>query len=336
MILLKVPNRYLGPQGRGCLAVRRPERKALLAFYWGIAMEESLLNKAFRLAPLTSAAGIAYGLEHAPTFTINLLNGLLFAATTEYQAQLEDQTFAHQLATLMASCGPWQYGPETASQSRASLERLPAGEPAVTLLDPYYFDHTMVYSDDGYREGDSQLFTHAYRLHPCGVFALNCDPRRDDDSTLVESAICIAFLRGTDLWGKPLLFNAMWQEGLPLGQSCAFEMPRWGLLRRAVEVEGVNPILLMLQCLCEQAVTRGAATRPEVEVVIRRCGGAEALPTPVERGFPNLVRTVWFGAEPFPALDFEIQLIGADFRQRKLSVPLWFRPSRAEFAGTGQ
>jgi hypothetical protein len=34
--------------------------------------------------------------------------------------------------------------------------------------------------------------------------------------------------------------------------------------------------------------------------------------------------------------DFEVQLIGADFRQRKVSVPLWFRPSRAEFAGSGQ
>jgi hypothetical protein len=317
--------------------VRQAERNVLLAFYGGIVMDESLLNKAFRLAPLTSAASIAYGLEHAPKFTISLLNGLLFAAATEYHTRLEDRTFAHQLATLMASCGPWQYGPETASQSRASLERLPASEPAVTVLDPYYFDHTMVYSDDGYREGDSQLFTHAHRLHPCGVFALNYDPRRDDDdSTLVESVICVAFLRGTDLWGKPLLFNAMWQEGLPLGQSCAFEMPRWGILRRAVELEGVNPILLMLQSLCEQAVTTGAATRPEVEIVIRRCGGAESLPTPVERGFPNLARTVWFGAEPFPALNFELQLIGADFRQRKVSVPLWFRPSRAEFEGAGQ
>ena len=164
--------------------MRQPERKALHAFYGGIVMEESLLNKAFRLAPLTSAAGIAYGLEHAPKFTINLLNGLLFAAATDYHAQLEDQAFAHLLSALMATCGPWRYGPETASQSRVSLERLPASDPAVTLLDPYYFDHSMVYSDDGYREGDSQLFTHAYRLHPCGVFALNYDPRRDDDSTL--------------------------------------------------------------------------------------------------------------------------------------------------------
>jgi hypothetical protein len=300
-------------------------------------MEESLLNKAFRLAPLTSAASIAYGLEHEPKFTISLLNGLLFAAATDYHAELEDQTFTQQLTALMTASGPWQYGPETASHSRGSLGRLPAREPAVTLLDPYYFDHTMVYSDDGCREGGSQLFTHAYRLHPCGVFALNYDPRKEDDSTLVESVICVAFLRGTDLWGKPLLFNAMWQEGLPLGQCCAFEMPRWGLLRRAIDVEGVNPILLMFQSLCEQAVVIGAATRPEVEVVIRRFGGAESLPTPVERGFPNLADTVWFGSEPFPALDdFEFQLIGADFKQRRQPVPLWFRPSRAEFARSGQ
>jgi hypothetical protein len=88
---------------------------------------------------MTSVAGIAYGLDHAPQFTINALNGLLYAAATEYQTRVEDQIFAHQLAALMASCGPWQYGPETASQSRAS----------------------------------PQLFTHAYRLHPSGVFALN-------------------------------------------------------------------------------------------------------------------------------------------------------------------
>ena len=55
-------------------------------------MEESLLNKAFRLAPLTSAACIAYGLEHAPKFTISLLNGLFFAAATDYHTQLEDQS----------------------------------------------------------------------------------------------------------------------------------------------------------------------------------------------------------------------------------------------------
>ena len=61
----------------------------------------------------------------------------------------------------------------------------------------------MVYSDDGYREGAAQLFTHAYRLHPCGVFALNYVPRRDDNSTLVQTVICVAFLSGTDLWGNP-------------------------------------------------------------------------------------------------------------------------------------
>jgi hypothetical protein len=121
-----------------------------------------------------------------------------------------------------------------------------------------------------------------------------------------------------------------------LGHACAFEMPRWGRLRRVIESEGIDPILRMLQLLCEHAVATQGATKAEVEVVIRRAGGDEVLPTPVERGFPNLARTVWFGSEPFPALDFELQLIGADFRQRKVSVPLWFRPSRAEFAGTGQ
>jgi len=27
---------------------------------------------------------------------------------------------------------------------------------------------------------------------------------------LVESVICVAFLRGTDLWGNPWMFNAIW------------------------------------------------------------------------------------------------------------------------------
>jgi hypothetical protein len=302
-------------------------------------MEESLLDRALRLAPMSSAASIAYGLEHAPTFTISLLNGLLFAAATEYHTQIEDENFVRQLHGLMSTCGPWQYGPETATQSRASLQRLPAMEMTTTLLDPYYFDHSMIYADQTYKEGNSWLFTHAYRLHPCGVFALNYDFRRHEQEVplLVESVICIAFLRGTDLWGNPSVFNAIWQEGLPLGHACAFEMPRWGRLRRVIESEGIDPILRMLQLLCEHAVATQGATKAEVEVVIRRAGGAEVLPTPVERGFPNLARTVWFGSEPFPALkDFELQLIGADFRQRKTSVPLWFRPSRAEFAGSGQ
>jgi hypothetical protein len=287
---------------------------------------------------MTSTAAIVYGLEHAPTFTISLLHGLLFATATEFHTRIEDENFAHQLHDLMSKCGPWQYGPETASQSRASLERLPAREMTTTLLDPYYFDHSMIYADRSYKEGNSWLFTHAYRLHPCGVFALNYDFRRGDEgvSTLVESVICVAFLRGTDLWGNPSVFNAIWQEGLPLGHGCAFEMPRWGFLRRVTESEGIDPILRMLQVLCEHAVATQGATKAEVEVVIRRAGGTEVLPTPVERGYPNLADTVWFGSEPFPPLkDFELQLIGADFRQRKQSVPLWFRPSRAEFAGTG-
>ena len=46
----------------------------------------------------------------------------------------------------------------------------------------------------------------------------------------------------------------------------------------------------MLQLLCEHAVATKGATKAEVEVVIRRAGGEEVLPTPVERGFPNLAR----------------------------------------------
>lgn len=296
-------------------------------------MRDSLLRKAFEAAPLTSAAAVAYGLEHAPRFTVNALNGLLFAAATDYQTQLEDRRFAEQLQTLMSECGPWRFGPETASHSRAALERLPATTQGVTLLDPYYFNHSMIYSDDSYREGDTQLFTYGYRLRPCGVFALNFDPRRDDETTLVESVICVAYLRGSDLWGRPLLFNAMWQEGLPLGSTCAFEIPRWGILRKVGEAQGADPVVDLLKVQCEMALRTGGATVGEIEPVIRRFGGAESLPTPVERGFSNLADTVWFGDEPFPPLsDFEYQLIGADLKQQRVSVPLWFRPSRAAFA----
>lgn len=297
-----------------------------------VSLTESLLRTAFRLAPMTTIAGTAYGLEHAPGFTIGVLQGLLFAATTDYHAEMEERVFARKLSELMAGCGPWRYGPETAGQSCDSLHRLPATRHGVTLLDPYYFDPTMVYSDDSFREGGSQLFSIAYRLNPCAVFALNYDPRQDTDSTLVESVICVAFFRGTDLWGRPLVFNAIWQEGLPLGSECLFDMPRWGILRRASEIERQNPFVLMFETLCEQTLATGGATKGEVEAVIRRFGGAEALPTAVELGFPNLRETVWFGCEPFPALrDFEYQLIGADFKQRQESVPLWFRPSRADF-----
>jgi hypothetical protein len=66
-------------------------------------VDESLLSKAFRLAPLTSTAAIAYGLEHAPRFTISALNGLLFAAATEHNARLEERTFQRQLVTSRRS-----------------------------------------------------------------------------------------------------------------------------------------------------------------------------------------------------------------------------------------
>jgi hypothetical protein len=277
---------------------------------------------------MATASGIAYGLEHAPRFTINLLHALLFEAATKYQARIEDEQFARRLADLMSRCGPWQYGAEAASQSRASVERLPAADPGVTLLDPYYFDHSMIYTDDSYREGNAELLTYAYRLHPCGVFAMNFGPQQDGHSILVQSVVCIAFLRGTDLWGSPLIFSAMWQEGLPLGRECAFQIPRWGTLRRALEMEGEVPMAKILETLCKVAIATGGAIDAEVKAVVRRCMGDEALPTPVERGFPNLKDTVWFGSEPFPPLDFELQLIGADFRQRRESVPTWLRAPR--------
>jgi hypothetical protein len=72
-------------------------------------MEESLLNKVFNDAPMTSTAAIVYGLEHTPTFTISLLHGLLFAAATDFHTRIEDQNFALQLHDLMSKCGPWQY-----------------------------------------------------------------------------------------------------------------------------------------------------------------------------------------------------------------------------------
>jgi hypothetical protein len=292
---------------------------------------ESLLEKAFRLAPFSSTAAIAYGLEHAPKFTISALNGLLFAAAAEHFSELESRTFQRQLTTLMADCGPWKYGPETASLSRAALERLPAATRGVTLLDPYYFDPAMTYTDDGFQEGSTHLFSYGYRLHPCGVFAMNYDPRRIDSPLLLESVLCMAYLRGTDLWGNRLLFHAMWQEGLPLGDRCAFEIPRWGILRRCIEGQGEMPILEMLKAQCELALDTGGAMQGEIEPVIRRFGGLETLPTPVELGFPNLAETIWFGSELFPKLDnFEHQLLGADFKQRGESVSVWFRAGRGE------
>ena len=226
--------------------------------------------------------------------------------------------------------------PETASQSRASLERLPVGRHGVTLLDPYYFDHSMVYSDDSYCEGNIQLFTHAYRLRPCGVFALNFDPRRDRRHTGR-----VRDLRRLSSWHRPLGKAALVQRDVAGGPSTGVHLRiRDAALGHSqtgrVEVEGRNPVLELLKLQCEMAVETGGAAKAEVEPVIRRFGGAENLPTPVERGFRNLSDTVWFGEEPFPSLnDFEYQLIGADLKQRKVSVPLWFRPSRAPFVWSG-
>ena len=280
---------------------------------------------------MASTAAVAYGLDHAPKFTINALHALLFAAFSDYQEQAEQKKFVDQFMGLMAARGPWQYGPEAALLSRAALDRLPASTRSITLLDPYYFDHSMVFTDDSCRDGGAQLFAYAYRLHPCGVFALNYDPRQKDNDLLVGSVICSAYFIGTDLWGKPLLLYATWQEGLPLGSGCAFDMPRWGFLRKAEEYGEGSVARTFLMNIGRLANATGGATSAEIDVVMRRIDGTEKLPTPVERGFPNLADTIWFGSEPFPALEnFEQALIGADFQQRKESIPLWFRAARGE------
>lgn len=143
----------------------------------------------------------------------------------------------------------------------------------------------MAYGDDTSREGDAQLFSQAYRLRPCGVLAVNFDPRRDDESVLVDSVVCVAYLRGSDLWGRPELFWAMWQEGLPLGADCLFEMPRWGRLRRANTANTRHAVMQMLEHQCSLALECGGASPDETADVLARWNGDVTLATPVERGF---------------------------------------------------
>ncbi len=296
-------------------------------------LEESLLGKAFRLAPLTSTAAIAYGLEHAPKFTLNILNGLAMQAMANYVDTIEQRQFHEKLVELMDERGPWRFGIDSAMFSRDEIEQLPSDRPGTVLIDSYYFDHTMVYTDDNYGEGGHRLFSYAYRLNPCAVFALNYDPRRDSSGPLIESVICVAFLRGTDIQGLPLWFTAIWQEGLPLGQGCAFQIPKWGTLRLAGTDEAKQAVLSMFELLCRDALDLGVTVKQKIEYATARMSGRAWLLTPVERGYSNLIDTVWFGSEPFPLLqDFEYQLIGADFRQRGGSVPLWFRPGRGALA----
>jgi hypothetical protein len=93
-------------------------------------MEESLLDKAFRLAPMSSAASIAYGLEHAPTFTISLLNGLLFASATEYHTRIEDENFCRSASRLSVNLWDSSYKkaiPERAPARRAREARIVGG-----------------------------------------------------------------------------------------------------------------------------------------------------------------------------------------------------------------
>ena len=294
-------------------------------------MIDSVFAKAFRAAPLGSTGALLYGLDHAPGLTLAVLNGLAVDALGRFADQLEQRQHATDLSELMSASGPWRFGPEIAQNVRAVFNKIPGDRPGVALVDPYYFDWSMTYTDDTYGEGGNCLFTYAYRLRPGAVFALNYDPRRDTTPVLVESAILIAFLRGTDLWGNPLLFTAMWQEGLPLGAQCAFGIPRWGTLRRAHDDETRRAVGTLFGMLCRDATETDPLAQLAVDQASARMFGTEQLPTAVERGFPNLSETIWFGAEPFPSLEsFEYELIGADLRQRRVSVPVWFRPGRGQ------
>lgn len=251
-----------------------------------------------------TVAAVSYGLEQAPKFTLSVLNGALFAAATNLQARIENQRFAEQLIELMRDCGPWREGPRTAETSRLALDKLPPGREAATILDPYYFDFSMVYGDETAREGDVQLFSHAYRLRPCGVVALNFDPRRDDGSLLIDSVICVAYLRGSDLWGRPETFWAMWQEGLPLGDQCLFEIPRWGQLRRITTEAANNALRQLLERQCSLAVEKEAASVEQAAALMDGFDGKTILPTPVERGLAcrrvRVLPTCRFGAMAWP------------------------------------
>ena len=294
-------------------------------------MTEPLFAKAFRAAPLGSTAALVYGLDHAPGLTLAVLNGMAVEALGTFSDQLEQRRYAADLSELMSTAGPWRFGPEIAQNVRTTFDKLPGDRPGVALVDPYYFDWSLTYTDDTYGEGGSRLFTYGYRLRPGAVFALNYDPRPVTTPVLVESAILIAFLRGGDLWGNPLLFTVMWQEGLPLGAQCAFGIPRWGTLRRAHDDETRRAVGTLFGMLCRDVTETDPLAQLAVDQATARMFGTEQLPTAVERGFPNLSQTLWFGTEPFPALEnFEYELIGADFRERRVSVPLWFRPGRGE------
>src|SRR5476651_1808476 len=172
-------------------------------------MGDSLLSKAFRAAPLGTTGALLYGLNHAPGLTLGILNGLAVDALGTLTEQLEQRQYAANMLELMSKSGPWRFGPEIAHNARQVFDQLPADRRGVAPLDPYFFDWSMTYTEDGYGEGGDRLFTYAYRLRPCAVFALNFDPRPEAMPLLVESAVLIAFLRGTDLHGNPLLFTAI-------------------------------------------------------------------------------------------------------------------------------
>lgn len=292
-------------------------------------MRNASLSRAIRSAPLGSSGLVLAGLEHAPELTLGVLNGLAAWQIGEWGHRVEDQYYQQSLVDLMSKCGPWQYGPETASRSRTEANKLSGDRLQAVLIDPYYFNHALVHIDESEENKEERLVTYAYRLRPIGTVALNYDIRQSDPRPLVESLFCVSFLQGTTLYGDILRYTVLWLEGNPLGAECLFEIPRWGILRAANDPASYAAVWDLFEKIQGDLERSGISTKDQIEALRNRFETNSDLPSPVERGFPNLQGTPWFGSEPFPELDnFEYQLIGDDLRYRHVSVPSWFRPRR--------
>lgn len=279
--------------------------------------------------PVGTTGAVLLGLSHAPRLTFDLMAAGATLALGQYADQLEQDQVQNSLKAMMSTVGPWQHGAANAERSQEALRGLPTDARGVVLVDPYYFDQTMRYTDETFGEGDDRLYIYAYRLRPVAVFALNYNPMSDGTPLLVESVVLVAFMQGTDLLGRPSMYTAMWREGLPLGVGCPFSIPKWGQLRRAHDVETHTAALAMFEDLFKQANETHGTSRPVLQDALRSFKGEEFRSTPVEYGFPSLKGTVWYGNEPFPWLDeAEYEMLGSDLRARQINVPLWMRPMR--------
>ena len=282
--------------------------------------------------PLGTTGAVLAGLSYAPKLTFDLMAAGATMALGQYANQVEQDRFKASLHSLMSRMGPWRMGPELAIRSQNALRKMPMDKPGAVLVDPYYYNLTMRYTDETFGEGDDRLYIYGYRLRPVAVFALNYNPMVDGTPLLRESVVLIAFLRGTDLLGTPSLYTAMWREGLPLGDRCPFMIPKWGQLRRAHDVPTHEAALAMFEDLFKQVVETKGSSEEDERDAMRALDNNEFRWTPVEQGFAlALAGTVWYGDEPFPWLDeIEYEMIGSDFRARRESVPEWMRPMRGE------